>query len=245
MRRIVGELRKLALSSSRSTVRRVLVDEGLLPDPGKRVPSGSLTPWRIFIDMHLNTMVARDMFCKTVWTPVGERVAYVLMFIHLGSRRVFVSPSTCHPVESWMKVQARNVLMWLDDEELNLQFIIHDNDAKISAGFDAVFKGADADIVKTPFLSPIANAFAESWIGTLKRECLNQFYCFGLRHLDHIVQTYTSYYNTFRSHQSLGNVPIGQGSRPPPDGVANRDVGPVRQHAYLGGSLNHCEWKAA
>jgi len=66
VRRIVGELRKLALTPSRSTVRRVMLDEGLQPDPDRRAPKGVITPWRTFIDMHVNTMVACDFFCKTV-----------------------------------------------------------------------------------------------------------------------------------------------------------------------------------
>ena len=50
VRRIVGELKKMSLPSSRSTVRRVLVDEGLLPDPDRRAPKGIITLWRILID---------------------------------------------------------------------------------------------------------------------------------------------------------------------------------------------------
>ena len=43
VRRIVGELRKLALKPSRSSVQRVLVDEGVLPDPDRRAPKGVMT----------------------------------------------------------------------------------------------------------------------------------------------------------------------------------------------------------
>jgi hypothetical protein len=64
-----------------------------------------------------------------------------------------------------------------------------------------------AEMMKTPFEAPIANAFAESWIGHLKRGCLNHFWCFSLRHLDHIVQAYARYHNRFRPHQSLENTP--------------------------------------
>lgn len=245
VRRIVGELRKLALTSRRSTVRRVLVGEGILPDPDRRAPKGVVTPWRTFVEMHANTMVACDFFCKAVWTPLGKRVAYVLVFIHLSSRRVFVSPSTYEPNETWMQQQARNTLIWLDDEKIDPQFVIHDRDSKFAASFNALFEAAGARIVRSPVQSPIANCFAESWIGTLKRECLNHFFCFSLRHVDHIVQTYTSYYNTFRPHQSLGNVPIGQETRPPPVGMVNPDVGPFLRRPYLAGLLNHYERRAA
>ena len=245
VRRVVGELRKLALTSRRSTVRRVLVGEGILPDPDRRAPKGVVTPWRTFVEMHANTMVACDFFCKAVWTPLGKRVAYVLVFIHLSSRRVFVSPSTYEPNETWMQQQARNTLIWLDDEKIDPQFVIHDRDSKFAASFNALFEAAGARIVRSPVQSPIANCFAESWIGTLKRECLNHFFCFSLRHIDHIVQTFVNYYNALRPHQSLGNVPLSRRGMPPPDAAVNGDIGPVHRHTFLGGLLNHSERKAA
>ncbi len=54
VRRILGELKKLAVKASRSSVRRVLVDEKILPDPDRRAPKGVQTPWRKFIAIHMN-----------------------------------------------------------------------------------------------------------------------------------------------------------------------------------------------
>lgn len=244
-RRIVGELRKLALTPSRSSVRRILVEEGLLPDPDRRAPKGVMTPWRTFVRMHMSTLVACDFFCKSIWTPTGPRVAYALMFIHLGSRRVFVSSSTCHPTGEWMQQQARNVLMWLEDEGLAMTHLIRDRDTKFTGAFDALLRFAGAEIVRAPFQSPIANAFAESWIGSFKRECLNHFWCFGLRHLDHVTQTYVGYYNRHRPHQSLGNVPLKHAGQPPPEPAGSDQVGPVLRQTFLAGLLNHYERRAA
>ena len=86
--------------------------------------------------------------------------------------------------------------MWLDDEELDCHYLIHDRDTKFTASFDQTFESNVCQIVKTPFVSPIANLFAESWIGTLKCECLNHFHCFSLKHLDYIAQVYAR--NCFR-----------------------------------------------
>ena len=102
-RRILGELKKLAVRASRSSVRRVLVDEKILPDPYRHAPKGVQTPWRKFIAIHMNVMVACDFFCKTLWTPMGKKTAFVLAFIHLGSRKVFLSPSTCNPTGEWVQ----------------------------------------------------------------------------------------------------------------------------------------------
>lgn len=92
----------------------------------------------------------------------GKQIAHCLMSIHLGSRKIFVSPSTFHPDAEWITQQARNVGMWLEDKGLAMQHPMHDRDTKFTEAFDAYIGSAGAAIVKTPFQSPIANAFAES-----------------------------------------------------------------------------------
>ena len=191
--------------------------------------------------MHMNVMVACDFFCKTVWTPLGKRTAYVLSFIHLGSRKVFLSPSTFHPTDEWMRQQARNVSMWAEDEGIDIRFLVHDRDSKFSGAFDRLFERDDGGVVKTPYQSPIANSFAESWIGSLKRECQNHFFCFSLRQLDHIVQTYVLYYNQYRPHQSLGNRPLGASGDPRPRSTN----GQIQCQSWLGGLLSHYSRQAA
>ncbi len=253
VRRIVGELRKLALTPSRSSVRRVLVEERVLPDPERRAPKGVMTPWRTFVAAHVNCMVATDFFCKTVWTPLGKRLAFALVFIHLGSRKAFVTPSTFHPTGVWMQQQARNVCMWLEDEGLDLRFLIHDRDAKFTEDFDKHFRQLAAashrktsGIVKTPFLAPVANCYVESWIGGFKREVLNHLVCLSLRQLDHITANYMNYYNGFRPHQGLGNVPPAQHGLPPPDcPPEGPGAGRVECQRWLGGLLKHYYRKAA
>jgi putative transposase len=240
----LGELKKLAVRASRSSVRRVLVDEKILPDPYRHAPKGVQTPWRKFIAMHMNVMVACDFFCKTLWTPFGKKTAFVLAFIHLGSRKVFLSPSTSNPNGEWMQQQARNLSMWAEDEGIDVRFLIHDRDSKFTEAFDEYFRRPDGGIVLTPYQAPIANCFIESWIGSLKRECLNQFFCFGLRQLDHIVQTYASYHNRYRPHQGLGNRPLGIPKDRSPQ-VRDIDVGQIRCKEWLGGLLKHYYRQAA
>jgi putative transposase len=243
-RRILGELKKLAVRASRSSVRRVLVDENILPDPGRHAPRGVQTPWRKFIAMHMNVMVACDFFCKTLWTPFGKKTAFVLAFIHLGSRKVFLSPSTCKPTGEWMQQQARNLSMWAEDEGIDVRFLIHDRDTKFTDAFDEYFSRDDGGVVLTPYQAPIANCYIESWIGSLKRECLNQFFCFSLRQLDHIVQIYGSYHNKYRPHQGLGNRPPGV-LRDPSGQARQIEVGQIRCQQWLGGLLKHYYRQAA
>ncbi len=243
-RRILGELKKLAVKTSRSSVRRVLVDEDILPDPGRHAPKGVQTPWRKFIAMHMNVMVACDFFGKTIWTPLGRKTAYVLSFIHLGSRKVFLSPSTYNPNDQWMQQQARNVSMWAQEEGIDIRFLIHDRDSKFSEAFDEFFRRPYGGIVLTPYQAPIANCFIESWIGSLKRECLNAFFCFILRQLDHIVQTYASYHNQYRPHQGLDNRPLGVPEYPSRQ-AREIDAGEIRCKEWFGGLLKHYYRNAA
>jgi putative transposase len=239
-RRIIGELHKLRVHVGRSSVRRILKDAGLTPSPRRRARADE-TVWRKFIRLHLNTMVACDFFTKSVITPLGTRLAFSLAFIHLESRKVYLSPPTYHPHEQWVQQQARNLLMWLDEEGIELRFVVHDRDTKFSAGFHRVLANAGVSYVKTPLLAPGANAFAESWIGTLKRECLNHFLCFSLGHLDHITREFVRFYNEHRPHQSLGNRTLPEAARPPARESAAEICRPgrVRCRQFLGGLLRH------
>jgi len=77
--------------------------------------------------------------------------------------------------------------MWAEDDGIDVRFLIHDHDAKFTAAFDEHFQREDGGPVLTPYAAPIANCFAESWIGGLKRERLNLLLCLRLRQLNHIV----------------------------------------------------------
>ncbi len=240
-RRIVGELRKLRLKLGRSSVRRILKDEGLTPSPQRRGKAGETT-WQKFIRLHVNTLVACDFFTKNVITLLGARTAYSLAFIHVGTRKVFLSPPTYHPDDRWVQQQGRNLMMWLEDQQLEARFLIHDRDTKFSAAFRRLFSSSDIRCLRTPRLAPDANAFAEAWIGGVKRECLNHFLCFGLRHLDHIGQEYVRFFNEHRPHQGLGNrtlpdAAVGRPEELPSDPAP--EIGQIRCERFLGGLLRH------
>ena len=193
--RIVGELIKLRCLVGKTSVRRILLGEGINPRPQPdRSERQGFQPWGEFLKLHINSLVACDFFCKNIWTPLRKQQAYFLQFIHVGTRRVWVSPATYHPNGEWVLQQGRNVLMRLEETGLEATHLIHDRDTKFTTAFDELFdRSADIDVVKSPVRAPNANAFAESWIATVKRECLDYFACFSLRHADHIVQPFTTF----------------------------------------------------
>ncbi|MDX2198735.1 MAG: integrase core domain-containing protein [Phycisphaerae bacterium] len=240
-RRIIGELRKLRLRTGRSTVRGILKGAGLTPSPYRRGKAEE-TVWRKFIRLHLNTLVACDFFTKSVMTPLGTQLAYYLVFIHVGTRRVFLSPPTYEPNDRWVQQQGRNLLMWLEQNKLKAQFLVRDRDTKFSFAFDRLLFGAGIRRVRIPLLAPNANAFAESWIGSFKRECLNHFVCFSLGHLDHVARAFVRFHNEFRPHQGLGNrtIPAAAAGWSSDDSTAGApEVHRIRCEKALGGLLRH------
>ena len=124
--------------------------------------------------------------------------------------------------------------------------MVHDRDTKFSFAFDRLFFNSGIRRARTPLLAPDANAFAESWIGKLKTECLDHFLCFGLGHFDHIAQEYVWFFNLHRPHQGLGNAILPEaGMGPPTHCQVDADVGQVRCQRFLGGLLRHYERDAA
>ncbi len=143
------------------------------------------------------------------------RRLYVLFFIEHGTRRVHLAGITVHPTGGWVTQQARNLLMNLDDHADSFRFLIRDRDTKFTAAFDAVFTGADIRIIKTPVRTPRANAIAERWIASARRECLDRMLITGERHLRLVLSEYADDYNTHRPHRALHqSPPAGRCIRP-------------------------------
>lgn len=140
-------------------------------------------------------------------TPLGIRTAYCLFFVHLGSRKVFLVTATYHADASWMLQQARKFRRRCKEHRICVEHLIHSHDSKFAKSFDALFRVNGVREIRTPVQVPNADAFAESWVATINRECLNYFVCFGLGHLDHIAPEFKRFYNQDRPHQGVGNRP--------------------------------------
>jgi transposase InsO family protein len=163
--RIAGELRGLGVQLSPSSVRRVLATAGLGPAGARNGPS-----WRQFIRSQADSMIACDFF--TVDTIRLRRI-YVLFFIELSSRRVHLAGMTEHPDGAWTAQQARNFVFSLPVRDGPLEFLVRDNDGKFTSAFDAVFNTEGIRVIRTPVRAPKANAVAERFVGTIRRECLD------------------------------------------------------------------------
>jgi putative transposase len=147
--------------------------------------------------------------------------------IEVATRRVHVLDVTAHPVGARVAQQARNLLMAIGDDLGRFRFLIRDRDTKFTAAFDAVFAAEGIEVLRTPVRAPRANAHAERWVGTVRREVLDRMLIFGRRHLVSVLAEYADHYNGHRPHRALGQAPpLGSGEPPafvPAGRVVRRD----------------------
>jgi putative transposase len=121
----------------------------------------------------------------------------------------------------------------LQDRDAHFNFLIRDRDAKFTTAFDTVFTSSGPRIVKTPIHAPRANAYAERFVGTVRRECLDHLVIVGSRHLRGVLAEFQTHYNEHRPHQGRQQLP--------PNHSPDRDTDlttRIRRKQVLGGLIN-------
>jgi putative transposase len=195
--KLEGELRKLGFTVSATTIRTVLLQHGIPTMPERRRKSSS---WRTFLNHYTQQFLACDFSTvETAWL----KTVYVLFFIELSTRRVYLAGCTTHPDAACVVQHARQMTWALEDRELPMRFLIHDRDSKFPHGFDTVFRAQDIKIIRTPVRAPNANAVAERWVRSVREECLDWLLIWNEQHLRRVLLEYVQYYNQRRPHQGL------------------------------------------
>jgi putative transposase len=232
-KRIQGELVALGLPLSASSVWNVLHRHGIEPAPRRASVS-----WREFLRQQAAAILECDFFTvETLWL----RRFYVLFFIELSRRRVYLAGITATPDGAWVEQQARNLIMTLAEQAQSHRFLIRDRDSKFTAAFDEVFRSEGLRLIKAPIAAPRAKAHAERWVGGARRECLDRILIVSRTHLERVLREYVAYYNTHRPHRSLDQQPPfpKMGPGPPLDHQWR-----VRRRDRLGGLLHEYELAA-
>jgi putative transposase len=209
--RISGELAGAGIRVPPSSVRDILKGAGLDPAPRRTGPS-----WGQFLRVQADGILACDLF--HVDTVFGKRI-YVLFFIEHATRVVHVMGVTTNPTGTWVAQQARNLLIDLGERAEHIRFLIRDRDAKFTAMFDQVFTSLGARVIRTPIRAPRANAIAERWVGTIRRECTDRILIYNENHLRRVLAAYQHHYNGHRPHRARDRRPPDPSSAPlVPDG---------------------------
>ena len=237
-RRVQGELLGLDVKLAASTVWRILKEAGIEPTPTRRERS-----WADFLRQQAATILECDFL--TVDTLFSRRF-YVLFFVGVATRRVWLAGITTNPDGRWVTQQARNLLMTLDDEDVRPRFLVRDRDSKFTRDFDEVFRSQGIRVIKAPVRAPKARAHAERWVGTVRRECLDRILIVGRRHLQHVLATYVAHDNEHRPHRALAQwlplrTPSSTGEPPIAEVI---DLDRVRRRDLLGGLIHEYEFAA-
>src|SRR6266545_264229 len=137
-------------------------------------------------------------------------------YIELSRRRVYLAGITANPDGAWVEQQARNLTMTLAEKGQSHRILVRDRDSKFTAAFDEVFRSEGLRVIKAPIAAPRAKAHAERWVGSARRECLDQILIVSRRQLETVLREYVAYYNTHRPHRSLDQHPPLLKMRPVP-----------------------------
>jgi putative transposase len=231
-RRVHGELAGLGYHIGASTVWTILNAAGIDPAPRRAGPT-----WAQFLHTQAHGILACDLFHLDTIT---RHRLYAFFVIEHATRRVHILGVTAHPTGAWLTQQARNLLMDLDDAHRHFRFLIRDRDSKFTAAFDAVFAAIDIQILKTPVRAPRANAIAERFVGTIRRELLDRLLIINQRHAAAVLREFQRHYNHHRPHRSLGQAA-------PARALPHRaptEIHKVQRHDRLGGLLHEYQQAA-
>ena len=181
--KIAGELIKLGLSLSESTIRNVLHRNGILPAPLRHGSIG----WRHLMDHYKSQILACDFLTvKTLFL----KTVYIFFFIELETRRVYLAGVTSHPNGSWVGQQARQFTWELQEHENTFHHLIHDRDSKYTKAFDEIFRSEGINIIRTPIKAPNANAYAERFVRSLREEISDHTLIINETHLRNVLIEY-------------------------------------------------------
>jgi putative transposase len=214
--RIHGELQKLGITVSQSTVAKYM----------RRHPRPPSQTWRTFLSNHASQIMAADLF---VVPTVTFRLLFVLVILGHDRRRIVHIAVAEHPTPAWTAQQLRNAL----PENQAPGYLLHDRDA-VFADVANTIAAMNIRAVRTAPRSPWQNAYVERVIGSIRRECLDHVIVLSAAGLERVLTDYTAYYLGARTHLALGkDAPITRPIMPPSAGrvVAIPQVGGLH-HRY-------------
>ncbi len=95
-----------------------------------------------------------------------------------------------------MKQVARNLTDMWDGFLLGKRYLIHDRDPLFTEEVRGLLRGSGVKPLRLPANSPNLNAYAERFVLSIRRECLDRFVPLSERHLRTAVTEYVVHYLT-------------------------------------------------
>jgi putative transposase len=233
--RIRGALANLGHQVGRGTIANTLKENGIEPAPERSAHAR----WSTFLKAHWESLTATDFLSVEVCTIKGLVTHYVLFFIDLAFRSVYIAGITPNPGNSRMTQIARNVTDVRDGFLCGKRYLILDRDTKYSDAFHRIIARAGIEVIRLPPRSPNLNSFAERFVRSIKEECLSRMIFFGQSSLRHAIAQYLSHYHDERNHQGLENRLLR------PSCVVGDPHVPVQRRERLGGMLSYYHREAA
>jgi transposase InsO family protein len=188
--RIQGALANLGYTVGRSTIKRVLAENGI--DPVGRRP----TSWKTFLRAHWGAIAATDFFTIEVITWRGLVRYFALFVVDLKTRQVEIAGIVASPDGTWMRQIARNLTDSEDGFLLRSRYLIHDRDPLFTKAFQETLESSGVRPVRLPSRSPNLNAYAERFVRSIGSECLAQVIPIGEAHLRRAVREYIEHDQT-------------------------------------------------
>jgi putative transposase len=220
--RIVGELRKVGIDVTKSTVEKYRMRPPKPPSP----------TWKSFLTNHMQDLVALDFL---VVPTVRHTVLFVLVILAHHRRHVVHFNVTEHPTAEWTAQQVIDAFPW--DEAP--RYLLRDRDRIYGAYFRQRVRNMGIEEVAIAPRSPWQNPYVERLIGSIRRECLDHVIVLHERHLRRLLTGYFQYYHRWRTHRALDM------DCPRPRPVQRPEVGSIREVPELGGLHHHYERRAA
>ena len=220
--RIHGELLKLGIQISQATVAKYMVRQ-------RKPPSQT---WRTFLENHVKQLVAIDFL---VVPTVSFRLLFVFVVLGHHRRHAIHFNVTAHPTAEWTAQQIAEAFPW----DSAPRYLLHDHDCISRAAFhQRVGEMGILEVLTAP-RSPWQNAYAERFIGSLRRECLDHIIILNESSLKRILKTYFQYYEHSRTHLSLEkDAPVSRAVQLP-------ELGRVIELPQVGGLPHRYERRAA
>jgi hypothetical protein len=218
----------------RTTVRRILAEDGIEPTPERR----KHMPWATFLKAHWGTIAAMDFFEVEVMTLTGAVRYSVLVVMDLETRHVEVAGIVREACEGWTIQIVRHLTDAVDGVLIGKTYVIMDRDPVFTADVRNMLGHAAAKPVRLSRRSPNLNAFIERFIRSIKEKCLDRVIPLGEAHLRELIREYVIHYHAERPHQGLDGRLIQPADRHASDG-------PLVRRERLGGLLNYYYREAA